>query len=301
MKVSNSMMQSAQKCEKRFEFEHIYKIRPKNYPEAMERGIGGHVFMEEFFLAMQAGKTYEECVEAVNLVLPQFIGHPAQMVYRHVLAYGAYAFQQEWKVVSVELSHLHPMGIMIERWGAEEELEFAFTADVIFEWTSGPRKGYKFMVDFKFTGQYWTDKELAVYQQLPKYVHYTNQMQLFDKAIKHAALVMLNTRASASATGGNLFLMKWLNVSKAKLEGVQRENEMLALQTATLRRDLESGQREALRSVDTYGCKMCFFAEDICPMQLEGRDIQKTIERNYIHNTYFDDNYADKVDEAVEV
>ena len=294
MKVSNSMMQSAQKCEKRFEFEHIYQIRPKSYPEAMERGIGGHVFMEEFFKRMALGGTYEECVEAVNLVLPQYIGHPAQNVYRHVLAWGAYVFQQKWKVVSVEISHIVELRTTIIRNGAREPIEFAFTADTVFEWTEGPRKGSQFMVDYKFTGQYWTDKELAVYQQLPKYVLYTNQFFPEDKPIRHAALVMLNTRSAAGATGNNLFLMKWLNVKKEKLAGVETENLMLAQQTAELRAGLEDGSRVAIRSVDTYGCKMCFFAEDICPAQLEGRDITKMIERNYIHNTYFDDNYADE-------
>lgn len=300
MKVSNSMMMSAQTCEKRFEFEHIYQIRPKEFPEAMERGLAGHSMMEAFFLKMQEGGTYEQCVEAVNELLPQWLGTSKVEIYRHVLAFGAYVFQQGWKVVTVEVNRLHPLDLYVNRGGEEEEIEFAFTADVLFEWTSGPRKGYRFMIDFKFTGQYWTDHELAVYQQLPKYVLYTNEMFPDDIQIRHAGLVMLNTRASKGATGQQLFMLKWLNLDKMKLANVKKENESLALQTSNLRARLEAGG-EALRTVNTYTCKMCFFAKDVCPMQLEGRDITRTIERNYIHNTYFDDNYGEKTPEETVV
>ena len=307
MKISNSMMVSADKCEKGIEFEHVYQIRPKEYPEAMTRGLAGHDLMEAFFKKMMEGVTYEECVDAVNVVLAEVMLETPTVteIYRHVLAFGAYVFQQGWKPVSVEENRLYPMGLFVERNGEQEELEFAFTPDVIFEFTNGPRKGRQFIVDFKFTGQYWSDRELNVYQQLPKYVLYTNAETMknslltkstTDRLIKHAALVMLNTRAARGTTGQNLFLVKWIDLKPAKLQGVEGENRTKALRVAQMRVEGEAGTREFLRTVDTYGCKMCFFAEDICPAQLAGRDITKMIERNYIHNTYFDDNYGDKVE-----
>lgn len=299
MKISNSMMVSAGKCEKRFEFEHVYQIRPKEYPEAMSRGIAGHELMEAFYLKMQEGGTYEECLEATNVALANVMLKTPSVteIYRHVLAFGAYVFQQEWKPVSVEVNHLHPMGIFVKRNGEEEELEFAYTADVIFEFTTGPRKGRRFIVDFKFTGQYWSDRELNVYQQLPKYVIYTNKDNPDERPITHAALIMLNTRAARGATGQNLFLVKWIDLKPAKLDRIEYENKLMAQRVAIMRAEGEAGTREFLRTVDTYGCKMCFFAEDICPAQMRGQDITKMIERNYIHNTYFDDNYGKKDDE----
>jgi hypothetical protein len=293
------MILSLQQCPKRFEFEHVYQIRPKQYPEAMTRGIEGHELMEAFFIQMRNGGTYDECVEAVNLVLPQFIGRPGQAVYRHILAFGAYVFQQGWKVIEVEQSRMFPLGIYVNRLGVTEELEFAYTPDLMLEWTSGPKKGSRFMLDFKFTGQYWTDKEIGVYQQLPKYVLYWNKSNPDEKPVKHAALAMLNTRASAGATGQNLFMLKWLNLRPAKLDIIENENLIMSQKAAEARILGElyppgSQERRDIftRNVNTYGCKMCIFGEDLCPMDLEGRDITKTMDRNYIHNTYFDDNYG---------
>lgn len=303
MKVSNSMILSLQQCPKRFEYEHVYQIRPKDYPEAMQRGIEGHELMEAFFNKMKEGGTFEECVEATNLELPRFIGRPGQAVYRHILAFGAHVFQQGWKVVEVEQSRLYPLDVFVSRNGVLEELEFAYTPDLMLEWTSGPKKGSRFMLDFKFTGQYWTDKEIGVYQQLPKYVLYWNKCNPDEKPIKHAGLVMLNTRAATGATGQNLFMVKWLNLRALKLANIERENELMALRAAEHRitgEQFEPGHPARLnafpRNVNTYGCKMCIFGEDLCPMELEGRDITKTMERNYVHNTYFDDNYGVKDD-----
>jgi hypothetical protein len=297
MKISNSMMVSADKCEKRFEFEHVYQIRPKEFPEPMTRGLAGHDLMEAFFKAMMDGKDYDECVEATNVVLAEKMKETMTVseIYRHVLAFGAYVFQQGWKPVLVEENKLYPLGISVYRGDELEELEFAFTPDVIFEFTNGPRKGRRFIVDFKFTGQYWSDRELGVYQQLPKYVMYTNRMS-DDRPIKHAAIVMLNTRAAKGATGGNLYLLKWIDLKQAKLDNIEHENIEKAMRVAQMRVEGEAGTREFLRTSDTYACKMCFFADDICPAQLSGRDITKMIERNYIHNTYFDDNYGEKPD-----
>lgn len=299
MKISNSMMVSADKCEKRFEFEHVYQIRPKEYPEAMSRGIAGHELMEAFYKCMQEGGTYEECVEACNTALASVMLQTPSVteIYRHVLAFGAYVFQQGWMPVSVEVNNLHDMEMQVTRHGEQEDIEFAYTADVIFEFTSGPRKGRRFIVDFKFTGQYWSDRELNVYQQLPKYVIYTNKDNPEDLPIRHAALIMLNTRAARGATGQNLFLVKWIDLKPEKLRRIEYENRVLAARVAVMRAEGEEGKREFLRTVDTYGCKMCFFAEDICPAQMRGQDITKMIERNYIHNTYFDDNYGEKVEE----
>ena len=210
-------------------------------------------------------------------MLPRFVGKPSMMVYRHVIAFGAYAFQQKWKIVYSEVNSVEPTGI--------EDVEFAYTPDILAEFTEGPHRGYQFMLDFKFTGQYWNDREIAMYQQLPKYMIYHNKSA--EKKIRHAALVMLNTRAAQTATGTNLFKVSWLPITREKLAKIEEENEALAIQIKfAVDNDLYP------RTADAYTCKMCDFADDICPAELNGRDITKMLERNYERNTYFEDNYG---------
>jgi hypothetical protein len=284
VKISNSQIISLQKCEQRFYFEHVLKIRPNQMPEPMQRGTDGHTMLEAFFKCMQDGGTHEQCMNAVNDVLLQFIGTPSAAIYRHVIAFGTYVWNQPWKVVSVEESILHPI----------DDIQFAFTADLVVEWTEGLKKGQQFILDFKFTGQYWTDRELSVYQQLPKYIIYTNEAK--GTKIRHAALVMLNTRAAVSATGNNLFMVKWVDISKPKLARLKLENEILIQRVKNLREigEVDGNSDRFMRTADTYACKMCPFADDLCPMLLNDKDITKSIKRNYTHNTYFEENYGNE-------
>lgn len=274
-KVSNSQIMDWQKCQKRFYFSQILKLRPKELPVAMSKGLGGHSLFETFFKAMQLGHSYEECISACDSVLVELARtNPAGLdVYRHVLAFGGFAFQQAWSIEHVE---------EIMMWEIGEGKTFVFTPDLVYRATTGPLKGKLIMLDFKFTGQYWTENELAVYQQLPKYSAYYKKVH--NEPIRAAYVVMLNTRATAGATGEKLYLMKPINLDKTKLANITIENELLVDEVVAAK----NGERKFLRTVDTYACKMCFFAGDLCPMDLAGHPIERTASIAYDYNDYFD-------------
>lgn len=280
MLISHSQILSFQKCERRFWWEHIEKIKPKDYPPALKKGISGHYLFEVAFKAVQEGKTYEEVVQALNPVIadPNILENGGMEIYRHVLAYLAYFYTMPWKVIHVEESYVVP---------TDADADFAFTPDLILEWTSGPKRGQKFMIDFKFTGQYWNENELGVYQQLPKYIRYYHK--LTGEVIWNATVAMLNTRAARGATGTGLFLHKPLKITREKLNRIEYENEVLMRRVKTAKDTWSEG--DFMRTVDSYQCKRCFFAA-LCAMDLNGQDTTKYKERNFEPNTYFDDNYA---------
>lgn len=282
MIISNSDISSMQRCERRFYYERYLELRPKEYPEPMEVGTFGHYMMEDFFNAVLDGAEYEEACRAVTPRLNSAIAESTPLalaktkVYRHVLAFGSYYFQQPWRAVATEESQTVPVA---------EDIEFGFTPDLRLEWTMGPKKGRQFLVDYKFTGQYWNDREVNMFQQLPKYIIYARKNG--QEAVRDAALIMLNTRAADSATGNKLFIVKWIPITKQKLFTIERENEQL-LQRAydfyNLPPDQIAGQ--VMRTVNKDQCKLCFFADDLCPMDLEGRDTTRVMKYNYIKNDY---------------
>lgn len=286
MKISNSQIMDAQKCEKRFYFAHILKLRPKSYPAPMERGIFGHALLQAFFEMMATGATFEECVEATHPLILAEQNHDNLAIYRHVLAFGNRAFEEGWEVISCEVNYLYPL---FEDDGGDGGLNFAFTPDIVFRWTKGPRRGNYFMLDFKFTAQEWNDREIAVYQQVPKYAVYWNLMNP-DKKIHNLGVVNLLTRAAVAAPGNKLFVVKWLKVTTEKMDNIERENNRLVQRVAHMKKNYQP--EDYLRTVDSYQCKLCFFGEDICPADLEGRSIEKYIKVNYEINTYFEENYG---------
>lgn len=289
MRISNSQIMDWQKCQRRFYYAQILKLRPKTYPGALKRGLDGHELFEAFFNKALEGGSYEECVEATNEIIERFVSDGAldsMGIYRHVLAFGAKFFEMPWKVVSVEVNYIRKNVTYEPFFG--ERLDFAFTPDLIAEWTEGPKRGQQFMLDFKFTGQYWNEGEIAVYQQVPKYIRQYNKMH--GTNIFSGAVVQLNTRASNTATGQQLYRISWLKITTQKLDRIEAENLRLMQDIATAK--LTYSPKAYVRTVDTYQCKMCFFAGDLCPMELEGRDPKRVIERNYVVNTYFEDNYG---------
>lgn len=279
MIISNSQIMSLQICERRFYFEHNHTLRPVEYPINVERGIFGHEMMEAFFTKMKEGGTYEECVDAVNPVLMSGMGNIELLkAYRLVIAFGAWLFNQDYRIVECEVNHKYPVG----------DNEYAYTPDLILEWSKGPKRGRRVIIDFKFTGQYWNDYELDAFQQLPKYMIYYNKENP-DNKVTNCAVAMLNTRASEGARGEQLFLFKWLNISKKKLQRIEHENEAMLKRVQHVKETY--GPDDYMRTVSTFACKMCFFAKP-CTMELAGQDISRVLETMYKPNTYFEDNYG---------
>lgn len=274
MIISNSDIMSFQKCEMRFYYERILELRPREYPPAMETGTFGHKLMEEFFTVILNGGSYEDAAQESGKLLMGEMEHPERMrVYKHVLAFGAFFLTQPWRLVALEEKGNFPVG---------DDKEFGFTPDIIIEITAGPLRGKMVIGDYKFTGQYWTDRQINMFQQIPKYMVYKNLRDGTD--IHRGMVVMLNTRADQNATGNKLFLIKNIVPTKHRLEQIRRENEILM---ERIRPHYENPvQENFMHTVDTQQCKMCWFADDLCPMDFDGKDTTKVRARNFIINDY---------------
>jgi hypothetical protein len=284
MIVSHSNMKSHQKCEVKFYFDVKLSLRPKAWPEPVEKGLFGHDLMEEFFKARLQGMSYDEAASHVTKYLGDRITADStnlvlldsSRVLKHVLAFGAYVDNQPWRILDVESN---------SNWPIDDDAEFGFTPDLILEWTSGPQRGLPFVLDYKFTGQYWNERQINTVQQMIKYLIYYNKIH--GTKMRHAGIVMLNTRADSNAKGNQLFLLKWLPVTKEKLQNIERENEILVKRLEPFfHMTPDEYKAQAVRTTDELACKTCWYADDICPMDLNGQDITKTVKANYIKNDY---------------
>lgn len=286
-KISNSQIMSIQKCPKRFYWGDVLRLKPKTYPTPLEKGISGHRMMEFALLAMQQGADYEEAIKAITPFLEGVADDPEKLsVYRHVTAFMARIYQEEWKPVHVEVNFGH----VIKAGGFRgADVEFVFTPDFVYEYTKGVKRGQLGMFDFKFLGQYWNQREIDMYQQVPKYIRYLKKAT--GEVIRNGNVVMLNTRAANGATGDSLYRIQPLDLAKEKLDTIERENLRLMYEIDKWLTLHGTDGKAYPRTVDTHQCKMCFFADNLCPMDLKGRDVSRVIERSFELNTYFSENY----------
>ena len=280
-KISHSDIKSFNKCEYRWLYERFMNLMPAGgYPEVMEVGTFGHALMEKAFETIQAGGSYEEAAESSGQLLVHVMDSPMKMkVYKNVLAFVAWFIEQGYRVVDIEDKQSFPI---------TDSVEFGFTPDITVEHTTGPTKGSFSVFDYKFTGQYWSDREINGFSQVPKYLHYKRKAT--GLPITRGAIVMLNTRATATDTGSKLFVVKWVPLTKARLEAIERENEIMVRRIHHFYKIGEEEGTDFLKNIlvhtaDEKACKFCIFGDDLCPMDWQGKDVSRVIERNYKKNT----------------
>lgn len=288
--ISNSDIETSQKCERMYYYSRIMRIQPKLLPPFIRRGSFGHTMLEEGFKVTLAGGTVEDAMQAAAVPLTTLMNsddpHKSEMmpVYRHVCAFLSYVYSDKapWRPVALE-----DVGL----WNVTKQEEyhkdgldtpdyiFAYTPDLVIEFTNGIYKGQHAVLDYKFLSQYMTEAVINMAQQIPKYIIYRNKKHT-DFKIRRGAFVQFNTRASATDSGHKLFLIKWIEPTKAAFEQIEKDNEVLVERVAKLHQG-----DSFIRTVNKDVCGRCFFQE-ICAMERDGKDITRTVERNFVTNTY---------------
>ena len=287
-------IETAQKCERMFYYARILRLRPKQLFPWLKRGSFGHDCMETGFQVIIDGGTEQEAAEVIAAGPLQRLldsGDPdtAEMmkVYRHVITFISFTQTDKinWRPVALEDTGMWNLDKKVEHVKIEgesiDDLVFAYTPDLIIEFTQGLYKGQHAVLDYKFLGQYMSEDAVNMAQQIPKYIIYRNKVHT-DYKIRRGAFIQLNTRATPDATGHKLFLIKWVEPSKKRLERIEYENEEWVGRVASL---YAKPQEQLLRTVNKDVCDKCFFTE-LCSTEFDGKPIEKIIQREYVRNEY---------------
>lgn len=298
--VSNSDIETFQKCPRMFYYSRIMNIRLQEMPVFIQRGSFGHKCAEVGFEIMMNGGSAQEASQAAAGVLNDMMnsGNPLAGdiigVYRHVTAFFYFVEQQApWRPVATEdrgmwnISRNEAMPSDNDDWQDSPEYAldriFGYTPDLVVEFTKGAFRGQYGVLDYKFLSNYMKEIALEMSQQIPKYIIY-RQKQHSDTSIRHGAFVQFNTRATPQDSGSKLFLVKWLDdsMTKAKMSQVEYENEIWVDRIADIREDLNY---EYLRTVNKDVCERCFFAE-VCKAEFNGKPVDRILEQRYMENDY---------------
>lgn len=296
--ISNSNIETFQKCPRMFYYAVVRNLRPRTLPDFLKRGSFGHDCMEVGFQTIMDGGSVEEASQVIAegpLRKLMESGDPdtAEMmkVYRHVITFISWTQTEDvaWRPVALEdvgMWNISRQQHTIKEDIVDGELVFAYTPDLIIEFTRGLYKGQHAVLDYKFLGQYMSDVAINMAQQIPKYIIYRNKTHT-DFKIRRGAFVQLNTRATPDATGHKLFLVKWIEPNKHRLSRIEHENEQWVAQVADAK--VNWTPEKFLRTVNKDQCNRCFYANDLCPSEFDGKSpevIEKIVQREYIDNDY---------------
>lgn len=292
--VSNSNMETFQRCQRMFYYSVVQNLTPKQMSTPIRRGSFGHKCMELGMEVLMNGGSLEEATEAAYGPVTEMMqsGDPAaaEIIYvaRHVAAFLAYFHTNPnitWRPVALEEVGLWDLNndVPIERDQVEDyHLVYAYTPDIIIEFIKGPFKGQFGVLDYKFLGQYMSQDTIDMSVQIPKYIIYRSKIRP-EQRLRRGAFVQFNTRATPTDTGHKLFLIKWIEPEKAELAEIERENKALAYEVAKARYIDEP--QVFLRTQNKDVCGRCWFKE-ICHTERRGKDATHIIERDFKQNDY---------------
>lgn len=304
--VSNSDIETAQKCERMFYYSRVLGLRLRELPIFIRRGSFGHELMEEGFNILLVGGSIGEATEAASKVLEKLLNsgdpeaHEMMKVYRHAVTFLNYAATEApWRPVAVEdrgmwnITQDKPMPADDDSWQEDPQYKFdrifGYTPDLVVEFIKGPYRGQHAVLDYKFLAQYMKEVALNMAQQIPKYLIYRNKTHT-DFKVRRGAFVQFNTRATPQDSGSKLYLTKWLgpedSLSRARLARVEWENNRLVGKVAEMYENPDSDN--FLRTVNKDVCERCFYQE-ICKAEFDGKPlvtIDKIKARTYMKNDY---------------
>jgi PD-(D/E)XK nuclease superfamily len=288
--ISNSELDTDQKCDFRAYLAHGEELQRQDLGEALSRGIYGHKLFEIYWKARLQGLNHQD---SYNEMFKFHVNETMRLMQSEVTnvieqVTAALEWFHTFGYVPIETEQVHnyalPGRFHHSKFGPYE-LVFCMTPDTVLEGTKAEHdKGSRIVVDYKFTGQFWNEAKRRLYRQLPVYKYFLNRRD--SMGISRSLLLQLNTRSNRSAKA-DLFKPAWIPSNKHKEERFYDETiELMHRYAEKKLMPLSEWAQRATRTIYTENCTWCPFAEDLCPQLLEGSPVATTIKAFYRKNDY---------------
>lgn len=274
--VSHSEAESFLACRKKWYYSFGERLEPKRPPTALSRGTIGHEAMEQFFLELQAGNVYDT---AVNIGIRTIRYHVTdddpdyavlgklEILFKDFTANFRQRIES-WEIVHVEQEFWLKLG------EDESAIDFAFKPDLIVR-----ENGILTLFDYKFSADFYSPDELALYPQLPKYM---GALRAVGVDVVKANYIFMRTRDNAKGKLTDIINVP-INSDRLRTSWYEQINTSLEIQQYKSL-PLAEMERRSSRATNSF-CKWCSFRE-LCTATLQGSTGQILREENYRPNTY---------------
>lgn len=282
MRISNSEVNTYLECKRKHYYSYVLGLKSVNAGFALNHGNIGHDVWAFYYKTWsETNKDNAEDV-AVARLLELSIEYKKKeyvkgtkainMVMRRFDEYTKFYAKERFKVLGVEET------FVVKIPGGND---FAFTVDLLIEYTSGPYKGEVVPLDFKWCWNFWTDWEKKMHPQFPKYIWGLQQLGFPSK------MGMLDQiRYRPDAKPDKIFERYPIIPSQAMIDKVMEEHfETAAEVQEALTMPVAYYGTIARRTMDKDKCGYCAFTSP-CYEELNGNDASYTLASNYKDNDY---------------
>lgn len=285
--VSNSEVSSWNDCQRKHFFSFILNLEPKRRSRALNIGIIGHEILAHFYKAVMEGKTKQESYQAAMKLLTPYMMEAESndeidsiavlqgLISRYVeIDYLA----ENTEILAVEKDFYLPVN---------ESFWYGMRLDLLVRVLSGRSAGNIFLVDHKFTYDFYSFDDLKLNPQTPKYIGVLRNAGI---PVEDGYLNQFRTRFPAHLIRGkedsDLFSMAPTNVKPARIRNAFKQ-QLIASERIMARRALpfELQEMEAIPVMNRMVCRNCPFKLP-CEMMEESVDYKGILEAKYQERTY---------------
>lgn len=296
--VSNSEVSDFLLCQRKHYYAHLRKLKRKGQSDALTRGIVGHEALASYYEVLMdnspgepsqvhSASVLDRAEQAARATLHGYLSAGDSLVGQEIVydldrilkRYFEYAANDNWTILAVEKQY----GIPINN-----DFEYTMRLDVLAVINGEPT-----LVDHKFKYNFFTQAELDMNAQVPKYI---GTLKYNGIPVERGMMNQIRYRVSKDQSDENMFKRVYIKPHPVEIKNTLRE-QILVSEKIIDRRALtvEQQSEAALRVMSPMICKNCPFI-DLCKAELQGGDITLAIRSEFEVNDY---GYNDDTQEAL--
>lgn len=285
--VSNSEVSAWLDCERKHFFGFLLNKEPKHRSRALNVGIIGHEILAFFYKAIMEKKTKQQAYqEAMKILTPYMMEAESNEEIESIAVLQALLnryiqidyLAENTEILAVEKDFYLPVN---------ESFWYGMRLDLLVRVLSGRSAGNIFLVDHKFTYDFYSFDDLKLNPQTPKYIGVLRNAGI---PVEDGYLNQFRTRFAPhlikDKADSDLFSMAPTNVKPARIRNAFKQ-QLIASERIMHRRALpfELQEMEAIPVMNRMVCRNCPFKLP-CEMMEEGTPYQPILEAKYQERTY---------------
>lgn len=283
--ISHSEGDQFVRCEAAHWYGYGMKLQAKSNSGGMFRGTLNHMILEIFFKSLKNGWDYEtartRALKYMNLLVLRTDGNfdvileLQDFVPGFLLYYRQNYMDKGWTILAVEKEFRLTLPSPYEGY----EYVYPFKIDLILQ----NKVGDIYIWDHKTIYNFYTDEEVALMPQLPRYI---GALRALGFKVHGAMLNQIRWRPVKSTATKDHYRTESIYLSDTKIQNMFLEHlkNMRAIAEYKLMPE-EQWRSSVRRTLSQMVCKNCPF-KTLCLMDLSGKDLSLTMRTLYEPNTY---------------
>ena len=277
-RISNSEVGTFLTCEKKYYYEFGLNLEPRVAGGALGKGTLLHEVLAEYYQCLKDGDNYDQARYVARSGLQRYLSsteYNAETVMEvDRLLQGYWNYYQgdpDWEILEVEKGYDLSM---------TEDYEYSLRLDLLVRERD---TGLVVLVDHKTAYDFWTQDDLDLNPQFPKYIGALRANGIMvDKAI----LNQIRSRSIKNPTMDQMYRRTVCKPSMAKIQNAMREQVLASQEIVKFRAlPLEVQAANSKRILNKAVCKNCN-VKPLCLSEFDGGDITVAVQTDFKQRTY---------------